>query len=137
MFFLKKKKVWITFVVFLIVIIFALLPMVRGSYFLQNFEVDNLEEVGEYKSELNDYSVKVFLKKGPALHFEYSYVGTLFKGDKFIRNIFWVGPSGNDFTVEWEDTRTIKINNLTLSNPSITLNILNDKYDFRGMPFFN
>ncbi|MDC3414765.1 DUF5412 family protein [Terrihalobacillus insolitus] len=135
---IKKKKVWITLlIVILIGILYAITPLFRGPYYLKSVEIENLRKVGEYKSEVNNYSIKIYYKSGPILYSEYSYLGSLFKGDNFVRNVFWVGPSGNDFSVEWKDEKTIKINNLTSSNPTFTLNILKDKYDFRGIPFFN
>ncbi|SHN35966.1 DUF5412 family protein [Gracilibacillus kekensis] len=133
--FINKKKIWLLSFVFIIGILFILVPNIRGPYNLQSVEIDGLKEVGEYKSEINNYSVKVFLKKGPTLHFEYSYVGALFEKNKFIRNIFWIGPSGNDFAVEWKESNIIDIKNLTSSNPNITLDVQKDKYDFRKDPF--
>lgn len=131
MFSARKIKIWIAIIVVFIGFLYAIVPMVRGPYDLQDVKVDQLRKVDEYKSEVNDYSIKIFYQDGPIFYYEYSYVGSLFKGDKFIRNIFWVGPSGNDFRVEWEGENIIKIHNLTESIPTLTLDILTDTYDFR------
>ncbi len=70
---------------------------------MENIDVTDKQVVSESKSLLNDYSIKVF----------------------------WIGPSGNDFEIDWLDGDTILLSNLTKETEQVKLKVQEESYDFR------
>ncbi len=115
----------------LIIFLFWIRSIVWGPFNFENMDVSNNKIVYESESENEEHSIKVFYYSGPTAYFEYTYIGALYKGDNFIRNIFWIGPSGNDFEIVWLSDNSILLKKLNEHKQQVELDILKDKYDFR------
>ncbi|WP_066191988.1 MULTISPECIES: DUF5412 family protein [Gracilibacillus] len=128
---IKKHKYLVLFLFFLILSIFVLWirPMVWGPFGFENMDVSNHQVVSE--SENGEYAIKVYYYPGPTAYFEYTYIGALYKENDFMKNIFWIGPSGNDFEVVWLSDQSILLKNLSGDPQKVELDVLKDSYDFR------
>ncbi|WP_153465158.1 DUF5412 family protein [Sediminibacillus terrae] len=128
---LKKHKFKIILILILGIFLFWIRSFIWGPINFEQIDVSDNQVVYESDPKNNEYSIKVYYYKGPMAYFEYSYIGSLYKDGKFVKNIFWISPSGNDLEIEWLNENTVQLHNVKKNNEGIKLNILRDKYDFR------
>jgi hypothetical protein len=122
------KKYLIT-VVCIVLLVIIFLPIYRSISF-NNIDVNELQLIEETISPDDRYVIKIYYKAGPMSFWEYSYVGALFDKGTFIRNVFWIGPNGNDFEVDWKGSDTIILTNV--ENNQVSLDVQKEIYDFRS-----
>ncbi len=122
-------KKYLIIVVLVVLLAINMLPIYLSISF-NNIDVNELQLIEEMVSPDDRYAIKIYYKAGPITFWEYSYVGTLFDKGTFISNVFWVGPNGNDFEVDWEGSDTIILTNV--ENNQVSLDVQKERYDFRS-----
>ncbi|QST00932.1 hypothetical protein IMZ31_05005 [Pontibacillus sp. ALD_SL1] len=125
-------KKYITIIVLIPLILLGLYTfavMFRGPFGFDDMPIDRFEKVAEYQADEGNYTIRILEKDGAPANEKLTYIGALYEGDTFVRNVTWMKE---DVPVEWTGEETITFKNA--DGEEVELNVLEDTYDFRGFP---
>ncbi|MCD5324532.1 MULTISPECIES: DUF5412 family protein [Pontibacillus] len=125
-----KKYITILVLIPLILLgLYTFAVMFRGPFGFEEMPIDKLEQVAEYESKEGEYTIRILEKGGAPINKEWTYIGALYEGDTFVRNVIWIEE---EVPLEWTGEETITFTNA--EGEEVDVNVIEDTYDFRGFP---